>query len=79
MIELRRAHGWTQEDAADRLRLDVPTLRRIEKGAHFVTLRTLVRIANAFGVHTRELLDEPTLNEPRRPGRPRHAATVRST
>lgn len=73
MIELRRAHGWTQEEAADRLGLDVATLRRMERGVHFVTLRTLIRIANTFGTRTRELLDEPTLVEPRRPGRPRRA------
>jgi len=70
MIELRRSHGWTQEETADRLSLDVPTLRRIERGTHFVTLRSLIRFANAFGVRTRELLDEPTLLEARRPGRP---------
>jgi transcriptional regulator with XRE-family HTH domain len=70
LIELRRAKGWTQEEAAHRLRLDVAALRRIESGTHFVTLRTLIRVANAFGVRTRALLDEPTLVEPRRPGRP---------
>ena len=71
MIELRRAHGWTQEAAAEHLGIDVSTLRRIERGTHFITLRTLVRIANAYGTRTRELLDDPTSVEPRRPGRPR--------
>ena len=71
IVELRRARGWTQEHTAERMQLDAVTLRRIEAGRHFVTLRTLVRLANALGVPTRALLDDATLREPRRPGRPR--------
>jgi transcriptional regulator with XRE-family HTH domain len=70
IIELRRERQWTQETAAERLRFDVVTLRRIEGGKHFVTLRTLVRVANAFGVPTRALFDEARLGEARRPGWP---------
>jgi transcriptional regulator with XRE-family HTH domain len=70
VVELRRERGWTQEHAAERMRLDVVALRRIEGGRQLVTLRTLVRLANALGVPTRALFDEAQLREARRPGRP---------
>jgi transcriptional regulator with XRE-family HTH domain len=70
VLELRRARGWTQEQAAERMRLDAVALRRIEAGRQLVTLRTLVRLANALGVPTRALFDEAQIREARRPGRP---------
>ncbi len=71
VLELRRKHQWTQETAAERMALDVVTLRRIEAGKHFITVRTLVRLANALGVPTRDLFVESRLSEARVPGRPR--------
>jgi transcriptional regulator with XRE-family HTH domain len=68
--ELRRDRGWTQEKAAERMKLEVRDLQRIEAGVN-VTLRTLVRLANALGVRTRSLLDPPQSRRPRRPGRPK--------
>lgn len=68
VAELRAAHGWTQQEAAERLRMPVKNLQRIEGGMN-LTLKTLVRLARGLGVRARDLLDEPASRD-RRPGRP---------
>ncbi len=47
--ELRKAHGWTQQQLADKLYVDKNTISRIENGTHF-TLENLIRISNVFEV-----------------------------
>lgn len=47
--ELRKAHGVTGEELAERLGIAAQNLRRIEAGQN-ITLRTLGRIARALGV-----------------------------
>lgn len=69
IAEIRREMGWTQEQAADRLGMEVQSLQRIERGTN-LTLRTMIRIADSYEVPWRSLLDEPKPEE-RRPGRPR--------
>jgi XRE family transcriptional regulator, regulator of sulfur utilization len=69
IAEVRRDRGWTQQEAADRLRIEVQSMQRIERGGSNLTIRTLVKIANCLGVRTKSLFDEPTARE-RRPGRP---------
>lgn len=54
----RRRHelGLTQEDVAEKLGIVVRQYQKIESGKVNVTLRTLVRLASALNIETRELL-----------------------
>lgn len=56
---LRMAAAWTLEKAAERMGLDFRHLQQIEAGTVNVTLVTIVRIADAFGVGPHELLPIP--------------------
>jgi transcriptional regulator with XRE-family HTH domain len=67
--EFRRQRGWTQQDAAEHLRMPLKNLQRIEAGMN-LTLRTLVRVARGLGVRARVLLDEPGSRPKRKRGRP---------
>lgn len=69
VAELRRERGWTQQEAAEHLRMPLKNLQRVEVGMN-LTIRTLVRVAKGLGVPTRELFDEPKSRERRRRGRP---------
>jgi transcriptional regulator with XRE-family HTH domain len=55
---LRAARGLTQEAAAERARLATRHLQKIEAAEVNVTLDTLVRVAEAFDVDVRALLDD---------------------
>jgi transcriptional regulator with XRE-family HTH domain len=68
--ELRRARGWTQQDAAERLKIAVPNYAHIEQGRRLVRIDTLVRLANLFEVTVADLFAEPRAKAVR-PGRPR--------
>jgi transcriptional regulator with XRE-family HTH domain len=68
--EVRRERSWTQEDAAERLGVDVRELQRIEAGRVNMTLQSLVRMARSLGVPVRELFEAPASRGPRKPGRP---------
>ena len=70
VAEVRRELGWTQQEAAEHLRMPLKNLQRIEAGMN-LTIRTLTRVARGLGVRTRELFEEPKSRERRRPGRPR--------
>jgi transcriptional regulator with XRE-family HTH domain len=67
--EVRRAQGWTQQQLADRLKIDVRDVRRIEARAN-VTIATLVRLARALGVEIGALFNTPASRAKRHPGRP---------
>lgn len=69
VAEIRRELGLTQQEAAEKLRMPLKNLQRIEGGMN-LTLRTLVRLARGLGVKARELLDEPASRDRRRRGRP---------
>ncbi|MBX3230669.1 MAG: helix-turn-helix transcriptional regulator [Labilithrix sp.] len=69
VAEVRRELGWTQQQAAEHLRMPLKNLQRIEAGMN-LTIRTLTRVARGLGVRTRDLLDEPKSRERRRRGRP---------
>lgn len=69
IAEVRRELGWTQQEAAEQLKMPLKNLQRIEAGVN-LQIRTLVRIAKGLGVPTRELFDEPKSRERRRRGRP---------
>ena len=69
IAEIRRERGWTQQDAADKLKMEPQSIQRIERGTN-LTIRSLVRIARLLGVPTIALFEPPKTRE-RRPGRPR--------
>ncbi len=70
VAELR---SGTQEELAERLGVSIKYLQRIEAGRPNLTIRSLVRIANALEVPVAELFDRPESLESRtgRPPRPR--------
>jgi transcriptional regulator with XRE-family HTH domain len=53
---LRAAKEWTMEQAARQIGTTVDNLSRIEKGARHPRLKTLSRIARAYGVSVEELI-----------------------
>lgn len=65
----RQEAGLTQEKLADRLRMDVRYLQRIEKGEINISVVALIRFTNALGVSPGLLLEEADLPPPV-PGRP---------
>ena len=69
VAEIRRKHGWTQQDLADRLRMEPQSVQRIERGTN-LTIRSLVKVARALGVPAITLFEPPGTGD-RRPGRPR--------
>jgi len=70
VAELRAERGLTQQEAADALEMALKSYQRIEAGAQNLTLRTLVRVAGAFGARAVDLLSAPVSHKVRR-GRPR--------
>ena len=46
----RRAHGWTQQDAAERAGVSLEFYARIESGVTLPSAPTLVRLAETLGV-----------------------------
>lgn len=69
IAEIRRGLGLTQEQASERVGLSLKGYQFIERGVQNLTIRTLVRVANAFHVRTAELFAAPASREVRR-GRP---------
>ena len=49
LLELRARTGETQKQLAKRLRMTESMISRLERGDHVPSLRTLCRIADAFG------------------------------
>ena len=49
LLELRRNAGETQATVAKRLRMTESMISRLESGDHVPSLKTLCRIADAFG------------------------------
>lgn len=75
IAEARKAIGWTQQRAADKLKIEVQSWQRFERGEN-TTIRTLVKIANVLGVTTRSLFEDPVSRE-HQAGRPRGPNTRR--
>jgi transcriptional regulator with XRE-family HTH domain len=57
--ELREARGWTLERAAEETTVDWKHWQKIESGQINLTLVTLVRICEGFGVPLAELFVPP--------------------
>lgn len=51
LLELRARTGETQRQLAERLRMTESMISRLERGDHVPSLKTLCRIADAFGRH----------------------------
>jgi transcriptional regulator with XRE-family HTH domain len=56
---MRREHGWTIEQAAERFGVEPAHVRRIEGADANPSLAVLVSIARAFGLAVSDLLREP--------------------
>jgi transcriptional regulator with XRE-family HTH domain len=69
IAELRRERGWTQSEAAEKLRIEEQSLQRFERGAN-LTLRTLAKLARVFEVPIQAFFEEAKPRQ-RRAGRPR--------
>lgn len=67
--ELRRERGLTQEQLAERLEVSLQYVQRIEGGRANLSIRSLVKLANALQVNVAELLAKPRSSKRTR-GRP---------
>ena len=77
VAELRVKSGLTQDQQAERLGFTLKYLQRIEGGGENLTVRSLVKIADAFGVPVTELFRKPRTKQAG-PGRPKvRGSTVR--
>jgi ribosome-binding protein aMBF1 (putative translation factor) len=56
LVALRRARGWTVEEAAGNIGVEPAFVRRIEAGRTNPSLAVIVSIAKAFGVPLEELV-----------------------
>jgi transcriptional regulator with XRE-family HTH domain len=78
LARLRSARRWSQQQAADAIGIDLKHLQKLEYAALNPTLRTVVAVAEAFGVPLARLFRRSTQPPIRRPvGRPiksRHRA-----
>ncbi len=56
--ECRKQKGWTQQKLAEKTGLSFNTITKIEQGiGDSPTLKTLLKLADAFGVGLDELVD----------------------
>jgi transcriptional regulator with XRE-family HTH domain len=58
LLELRQDTGETQKHLAARLRMTESMISRLERGDHVPSLKTLCRIADAFGRHLKIVFHE---------------------
>lgn len=59
----RLAHGWSQEQLAERCDLHRTYIGAIERGERNITVLTLFKLAGALGCDVADLLDLPTRKE----------------
>lgn len=57
--KIRRAHGLSQEELAEKVNISIPHMSHIETGNTKLSLPVFVDIANALEVRTDDLLDTP--------------------
>lgn len=77
---LREGRGWTQEEAAFQCKdLDPTVFRVVEAARTNITIATLVRLAEGFGVDVQRLLDPAPPLEKRGRGRPKKASRTASS
>ena len=56
LAKLRKQHGWTQPDLAERLGVSVKTVTYYEREAENPTTKTIQRIAQVFNLTSGELM-----------------------
>jgi len=55
--DFRKAKGWSQQKLAEKTRLSFNAITKIEQGlAKHPTLKTLIKLADAFGISIDELV-----------------------
>lgn len=60
--ELRKEHNWTQQKLAEKANLSFNAITKIEQGAsEHPTLKTLLKLADAFGTGLDELVGRKRL------------------
>jgi transcriptional regulator with XRE-family HTH domain len=62
IADLRRERGFTQEQFAEKVGVSEKYLQRVESGAN-LSIRSLVRFANALGVPLQALVERPKAAE----------------
>jgi len=60
--ELRKEQGLTQRDLSDKSEMEESAIQRIERGYNS-TLKTLLKIANAFDIPFSELFNFSTIED----------------
>jgi transcriptional regulator with XRE-family HTH domain len=71
LARLRAAREWSQQQAADAMGIDLKHLQKLEYGDLNPTLKTVVAVADAFGVPLARLFRRSAAPPIRRPvGRP---------
>jgi transcriptional regulator with XRE-family HTH domain len=60
ILYFRKQEKLTQEQLAKRAKVTVQTICRIETGENYGNIETLVRIADALGVHVEQLFRDHT-------------------
>ena len=55
---VRKAHKWSQAEAAERLDGDLRWYQRIESGKYVISLDTIARLAKAFRVDESEFFEK---------------------
>jgi len=55
--EVRKKRGMSQQDLAEKAKLDLTTINELEIGNREPMLKTIWKIANALGVKMSQLLD----------------------
>lgn len=73
IAELRNAHGWTQEELAERLGINRRYLARLERGGQNLTVHRLAWLAGNLGCRVVDLLAPPA-DRRVRVGRPKRRA-----
>jgi transcriptional regulator with XRE-family HTH domain len=71
LLELRAHTGETQKQSAKRLRMTESMISRLERGDNVPSLRTLWRVADAFGLRL-EIVFHEHEHEPADGARPSH-------
>ncbi|MDQ6751256.1 MAG: XRE family transcriptional regulator [Actinomycetota bacterium] len=69
--ELRSEQGLTLQQVADRARIDISTLSRLESGKRRLALDHIPALAAALGVRADDLLGTPPPQDPRVSSKPR--------
>lgn len=69
--ELRVGAGLTQEGLATRAKLSKAGIADLEQGRREPAWATVIALAEALGVTCQAFLEEPTVTEKAKPGRPR--------